>query len=113
MKILFSPQVRDTDRIYYEFKKGLIKVWFEDKTDTFDFRNLPDGELEVYDSETGEEMIETELDIQPIISAKKENGILYVELLNFIGLEATKEECFPDWIDHTEYIPPKVGEVNG
>jgi len=113
MKILFSPQVRDDHkRIKYSFDEDVFQATYEGVTDTFDFRDFPDGELEIY-NEQGESLIETSLSIQPIVSAKKEKGILYLELLNYIGLEASKEERFPGWIDHTEYIPPKVGEVNG
>ena len=64
--------------------------------DTFDFGDLPDGELELYDNE-GNLQIQTSLNIVPILSAKKENGILYDELLNFIGENATEEERFPEW----------------
>lgn len=113
MKILFSPQVHETDRFKYEFENQKVRVTFKSKKDTFDFSGFPNGVLQLEDPETGEKLIETELEINPLISAKKENGILYVELMNFIGFDATEEERFPDWIDHTEYILPKVGEVNG
>lgn len=108
LKILFSPQVHETDRFIYEFGDQAIKVELNGKTDTFDFSGFPDGVLQLEDQETEEELVETELEINPLLSAKKENGILYVELLNFIGLDATEEECFPEWIDHTEYAPHKT-----
>lgn len=113
MNILFIPQVRETEKIVYEFSECIVKTTYNGKTDTFDFSKLPDGVLLLKDDKTGESLIETELEYQPIKKAWKEDGILYVKLVNFIGLEASEEECFPDWIDHTEYIPPKVGEVNG
>ena len=113
MKILFSPQVHDTDRFIYEFENQKIRVTYKGKTDTFDFSGFPDGVLQLEDQETGEKLVKTSLEIDPLLSAKKENGILYVELMNYIGVNATHEECFPEWIDHTEYIPPKVGEANG
>lgn len=111
MKILFSPQIplNDTDRIIYEFGEDILHVTLPDGTsDTFDFSNLPDGELQTYDEDTGEPLIETELSTDVIISAKREEGILYVELLNYIGLDATEEERFPEWIDPTEYEPPII-----
>lgn len=112
MKVLFSPVLSETRKIEYTFTENSITIQYKGETDTFDFSNFGDGELVVI-GEDGEDALDTTLDILPIESAKKEDGVLYVELLNFIGLDATDEECFPNWIDHTEYIPPKVGEVNG
>lgn len=103
MRILFDPQVREKDRIAYEFSEYVIKATYKDTTDVFDFREVGNGELVLSDPDTGESLIETNLDIQPIISAKKENGVLSVELINFIGFDASEEECFPEWIEHEDY----------
>lgn len=94
MKILFSPQVNENDiKIEYKFKGEIIIVTFDDTTDTFDFSEFStDGELDRND-------IETILSINPIISAKRENGILSVQLLNFIHEDATYEDKFPEWIE--------------
>jgi len=107
MKVKFSPQVQfnESERIIYHFDDQIIQVTMADgKQDTFDFTELPDGELKLYDDETGEKTIETILTKNPIMSAKKENGVLHVELLNYIGPNATLEERFPMWIDHTDYV---------
>lgn len=112
MKILFSPQVRENEKIIYEFTDTTIKATHKGITDTFDFTDLPDGELQLYDDETEEELIETEME-NPIRSAKKENGVLHVKLMNYIGLDASYEECFPEWIDHTEYEAPKEVDDDG
>lgn len=109
MKILFSPQVRENEKIIYEFEEGIIKATHKGKSDTFDFSDLPDGELQMYDDETGEFMIETDIE-NPVVSARKEDGVLYVELMNYIDTDASHEECFPEWIDHTEYEPPEIDE---
>ena len=109
MKILFSPQVREKEVIIYEFTDTTITATHKGITDTFDFTDLPDGELQLYSDETGEELIDTELE-NPIQSARKEDGVLYVTLMNYIGLHATHEECFPEWIDHTEYVAPEEVE---
>lgn len=109
MKILFSPQVpaNYTDKIIYKFDEEIITVTDPSgAVDSFDFSNFPDGRL----SERG---IETVLNPNPIVDAWREDGELHVELLNYIGLEATEAERFPDWIDHTEYNPPKVSDENG
>lgn len=87
MKVLLSPQRSDKE-INYHFEGEKITVTMNDMSDTFDFTDIPDGVMEE---------IETILSINPIISAKRESGILYVELLNFIGQDATEEEKFPEW----------------
>lgn len=106
MKILFSPQVRDNERIIYEFTEDVIKATHKGITDTFDFIDFGDGKLQLRDEETGEDLIVTELE-NPIRSAERKDGVLYVELMNYIGADSTEEERFSDWIDHTEYVAPK------
>jgi hypothetical protein len=87
MKIFLSPQ-RSDRKIEYKFEKEKITVTTDDMSDTFDFSSMPDGIM--YE-------VETTLDINPIISAKRLEGVLYVELLNFIDENATEEEKFPEW----------------
>lgn len=105
MKIFLSPQ-EDSERIYYKFEGNKVSATIENITDVFDFTDLPDGELELYDMETGEELIKTTLPVNPIISAEKKEGILYLELLNWISEDASDEENFPVWIDSNEYLSP-------
>jgi hypothetical protein len=109
MKILYSPQ-RNDNRLTYSFGADIIDAAYEvmalvnvtdadgnvtqelqaveTHTDTFDFSAMPDGEA-------GE--ITTTLPVNPIVSARKINGELEAELLNFIGPDATEEERFPAW----------------
>lgn len=88
MRIKYSPQV-SSDTLKYTFTGDIIRVAYKDKTDIFDFTNMPNGIAE---------NIESKLGINPIISAKKEDGVLFVELLNFINENETKQEVlFPDW----------------
>lgn len=88
MRIKYSPQV-NSSKIKYTFKDNIITATINGKTDIFDFTNIPDGIAK---------NIETNLEINPIISAKKEDGILYVELLNFIDENETRQEVlFPNW----------------
>ena len=89
MKILLSPQ-RSNNIIGYSFGKDKIIVKYNNKIDTFDFFDMPNGRLEA-------DKIKTKLDINPIISAERKEGVLYVELINFIGVNATEEERFPSW----------------
>lgn len=90
MMIKFSPQLNDYESINYSFSGETITAQCGDAIDTFDFTNLPDGFLDPWD-------VETELPYDVIVSAKRENGVLYVELLNFIKMNATADEVIPTW----------------
>ena len=93
MRIYKSPQVGvDEKRFKFEFSGEAITVTFDGISDTFDFTGLPDGEVDY-------SMIETILEYNPILKATKVDGILSVELLNFISEDATEEEKFPEWIE--------------
>jgi len=107
MKIWMKPQIAflENERFFYEFSENKITATYKDITDTFDFTYLPDGHLENVD--------ETILERNPIRSARKENGVLFVELLNLIGTNAAEETKHPQWIDHTEYEAPEISEEEG
>ena len=90
MKVRFSPQVNQ-NRIEYTFGNDVITATLNDVTETFDFSEMPNGIAESIKSEVFE--------FDPVLSAKKENGILYLKLINFIGKDATEAERFPDWIE--------------
>ena len=93
MRIYKSPQVgTDEKRFEFEFSGETITVIFDGVSDTFDFTGLPDGKADY-------SMIETVLEYNPILKATKVDGILSVELLNFISEDATEEEKFPEWIE--------------
>lgn len=87
MKVLFSPQ-RSDEKIEYSFEGEKIIATYKNEVDTFDFSEFPNGKVE---------NIETALSINPIISAERKDGELYVELVNFIDENATEEEKFPYW----------------
>lgn len=111
MKILFSPQVHSKgDSIEYRIDKDIINVKIEQDgethEDTFDFKGLPNGRLDIYD-ENDNERIETDLPINVLLSAEKVDGELRVELLNWISSDASEEERFPDWVDSSELNPYK------
>lgn len=91
MRIYKSPQVgADEKRFEFEFSGEVIVATFDGIEDTFDFTEFPDGEVDY-------SMIETVLEYNPILKATKVDGILSVELLNFISEDATEEEKFPEW----------------
>lgn len=87
MQVLYSPQ-RSDNALRYEFDGEVITVYLNDEQDMFDFSQVPEGKLKA---------VETTLPINPIVSAERKEGVLYVELLNFIGEDATEEERFPKW----------------
>lgn len=95
MKVLLSPQVRDRNKIWYEIEEQKITATINDASDTFDFRDMPDGKLQMYDSD-GESMIETALDEVPISGAEKIDGVLTVEILFSIDANEKDERLlFP------------------
>ena len=95
MNILLSPQIRDNDKIWYEIEEQKITVTINDISDTFDFTDMPDGELQMWDDE-GNELIETGLDKIPILGAEKKDGVLNVEILFSIDINEQDERLlFP------------------
>lgn len=91
--IFKTPQIRfDNKRLDYDFSVDIINVTCDGTEDIFDFSGLPDGEID-------SSLVDTILEFNPIISAKKENGVLSVVLLNFISEDATEEEKFPEWTE--------------
>ena len=93
MRILMSPQVMLEDqRFDFVFSGESISATFDGETDTYDFSGLPDGEVDF-------SMIETTLSINPILIARRVDGVLSVELLNFISEDASDAERFPEWIE--------------
>lgn len=80
MRIKLSPQV--SDRVLnYSFENEKITV----NDITIDFSTMPDG-------------IMTESEYDFLLSAKRENGILFIELLNPITENENRQEIlFPDW----------------
>ena len=93
MRILMSPQVMLEDKRFdFVFSGESITATFDGETDTFDFSGLPDGEVDF-------SKIETTLAYNPIIIARRVDGILSVELLNFISEDASELEKFPEWVE--------------
>ena len=95
MQIYKSPQYNVAAQFKYEFSGDMITatLLMSDgvlSSDIFDFTDFPDGELEV-------DTIESMISIQPILSAKRIDGELFVEVLNYIDSEATEEELYPEW----------------
>ena len=93
MRILMRPQVMLEDKRFdFVFSGESITATFDGETDTFDFSGLPDGSVDF-------SMIETTLSYNPIHIARRVDGTLSVELLNFISEDASELERFPKWIE--------------
>ena len=90
MRVLFSPQVRE-EKIEYKIIEDVVTVTYNDKSEKYDFSGMPDGIADSIESEVFE--------FNPVLSARKESGILYLKLINFIGTDATEEERFPEWFE--------------
>lgn len=96
MFVLYSPQINETDTLEYTFVSDKIIVTYNGQVDEFDFTGMPDGIARSYTKDP--EIIST-LPIKPVIEVVKENGILKATLLNYISIDATEEEQFPDWVE--------------
>lgn len=104
MKIKMFPQVRTNNKIWYEIQNQKITATINGVSDTFDFTEMPNGVLELYDDE-GRWLVDTELDEVPILGAEKKNGELTVEILFSIDMDEKDERLlFPE--------PMTVGQFN-
>lgn len=92
MRVFFSPIVGLADQIQYIFDSDKITATYKGSTDTFDFTGVPDGQLDL-------STLETVLEVNPIMSAERVDGILYVELLNRIDEQDSEFHKFPEWIE--------------
>ena len=90
IKVFYSPQIDETDILTYDIQGEVITATLNGVSDIFDFTDLPNGMIN--------EII-SDLSVNPIIHAEREDGILYVELLNYIKEDATEFEKFPVWIE--------------
>lgn len=88
MRVLFLSQVNDFDSLSYQFEGEKIIATLNGVTDVIDFTGMPDG---VATSVT------SILKYNPVKEARRENGELFIKLLNFIGKDAPDDEKFPEW----------------
>jgi hypothetical protein len=102
MQIYLSP-IRSDHAITYQFSGETITATLDNQTETYDLSFIEEGQkIRPIDyNDEGNEIINipTTLPIHPIISAKREGEVLHVELINFIGANATYEKRFPEWIE--------------
>lgn len=93
--------MNENNVISYEYNGDVVRVHLDGEVDEFDFSSMPEGIMKD---------VKTTLKYNPIMSAKREEGILYLELLYFHGSNASEEERFPTWIDTSEI---RVGVYSG
>lgn len=102
MQILLSP-CRSNKTITYQFAGETITATLDNQTETYDLSFIEEGQKIrplAYDDDGKQTIhISTNFPFHPIISAKRENGVLCVELINTIGENASQEERFPEWIN--------------
>lgn len=109
MIIKLSPQIRDYNKIEYEISENKITATINDVSDTFDFTDIPDGKLQLYDEHDsvgsdGQSLIETTLDEVPILGAEKTDGVLTVEILFSIDIDEEDERLlFPEPMSLDEF----------
>lgn len=90
MKVYKSPQVRiDGKRIEYTFDRNKITAVFDGVTDVFD--------LSAVKSAINPKGIRTSLAFNPIERITYVDNDLEVTLTNFIGVDATEAERFPNF----------------
>lgn len=89
MRVKYSP-IRSDDTITHEFENDVVTITIGNETDIFDFTSFADGEAVVSE-------FETTLPLNPFVSVKRENGELFIEVINYISANATYEERFPKW----------------
>ena len=105
IKYVFQDDVVMVDYIAHElvFGETLDELTQLEETgryvDTFNFRDMPNGKLEVFDNQTGKILVETTLPENPIESAERIDGELWVELVMFFGGDEIDDERELDWID--------------
>jgi hypothetical protein len=91
-KVVVIYHKREVRTVLKEIEESPVQLeelqTIETFTDTFDFLELPDGIVTD---------IETNLPVNPIVSAERKDGLLSIVLLNFIGADATVEDRFPIW----------------
>lgn len=93
MRILMHPQVMlEGKKFDFAFSGESITATFDGDSDTYDFSGFPNGEVDF-------SMVETTLAYNPILIARRVDGVLSVELLNFISEDASELERFPEWIE--------------
>ena len=91
MIIKMSPQVRDDNRIWYEIEDEVITATINDISDTFDFTDMPDGKLQMFDENEEIDLVTSTLDEVPILGAERKDGVLTVEILFSIDVEEQDE----------------------
>lgn len=100
MKVLIEPYISYSSFMTYEIDgdSEIITINYIDSssgedilhTDVFDFSEFPDGVME---------SVETNIPVNPIVSAERVDGVLYVTISKPINDYTPEEDRFPKWIE--------------
>ena len=78
INLIYSPQRADY-KAEYSIVGDVLTVKIGDKTETFNFTGLPDGQAEEISTEV--------LEINPIVSVKKADDVVDVTVIRFYTFE--------------------------
>lgn len=78
INLIETPQRADI-KSEYTVDGDVLTVTIGDTTETFDFTDFPDGQAVEIEVEN--------LPVNPIVSIRKENGIIEVAVIRFYGLD--------------------------
>lgn len=92
MKVRYAPQLSGEKKPEYAFKGEKVGVKAEAETFVFDLSGCEEGQFLQEAQEVGGRLA--------LVSARRENGELLVELWNPIGVDAGESERFPE-----EFVP--------
>ena len=99
MKVLFSPQFDNEKRIKYSFFENIIKIEEMIRTDKDDSEDGFEVEHTFYVDLSNLEEGKPYHTVQPLVNLKKDLDGIHIELMNYIGYEASEEERFPEWFE--------------
>lgn len=104
MKILLRPvlPLNKECKFKYEIEGDTLTCTNENgESDTFDFTDFPEGKLDM--SSVEDPPITSVFPTCPILEVRREEGVLHLELINYIEAAPSKEDMFPDWLTEEEY----------
>lgn len=104
MKLLLRPilPINNKSKFLYDITGDVLTCTDENgASDTFDFTDFPEGKLDM--SSVEDPPITSVFPICPILEVRREEGVLHLELINYLGAAPSKEDMFPDWITEEEY----------
>lgn len=122
MMIYLFPQIptNKDHEIVYKFENNVVTIRENEKCESYDFSKVPEGEAYFVSNELGSVFEST-----PMLSAKKEGGVLSLELIKYAKKEKITEDdtlhveesknreksVYSRWINKEEYLKYFKGEA--